>query len=139
MSNNTIPEIPEEFQEWVSQWLFKHVESVPIDLDEHVRVTTFCRAIVYQAYRHLYPLLGGSGKWIPLSERLPEVGICIPTKCPDRGKHCYDDIFVYKDGSIKIGSTMFINAAQVEEWYPGIAWLEEIESALNSSQTDKTT
>lgn len=76
--SNTKPEIevPEEFQEWVSEWLFKHVESAPIDLDEHVRVTTFCRAIVYQAYRHLSPSSRPAigPMFVKASDRLPNRG-----------------------------------------------------------------
>ena len=78
-------EIPEVLENWVSQWLFKHVESAPIDLDEHVRVTTFCRAIVYQAYRFMLathpPVVEGGLRWVKATDHFPT------TEEPDKFMH----------------------------------------------------
>lgn len=84
MNNDTsLPEekIPEEFEEWIAQWLRANVITFPSDkedmdvtLDRHNAKTTWARAIAYAAYFHLKGE-GGKGtepgmRWVKASERL---------------------------------------------------------------------
>ena len=56
MPKDTSIEIPQSLEDWVHDWLFKMVQSEGHDLDTHVRITTFTRAMAYDLYRHLESL-----------------------------------------------------------------------------------
>jgi hypothetical protein len=86
--------IPEEFEEWISQWLRDNVvtkadehEDIDVTLDRHNAKTTWARAIALAAYRHLSPRLSStpSLRWVDATERLPEFKKTIHLKniCPD--------------------------------------------------------
>lgn len=93
MPKDTSIEIPQSLEDWVHQWLFDKVESGPMDLDTHVRVTTFCRAISYDLYRHLSAPLSSPSIEGPFHK--------VYVECPADEENDYT-MTIRKDGDIRI-------------------------------------
>lgn len=65
-------QIPEDFENWISQWLRDNVVSDPADFKIHNAKVTWARAIALDAYRYLSPSRPETGlRWVKGSERTP--------------------------------------------------------------------
>ena len=122
-------EIPEAFEKWANGYVQKIAAGTPRAFREHMEAEV--ETALYSAYRHLSPQPASGPRWVKASERYPPIGKKVIGRCNDEAVTIknLDDVI------IKVGALLCHSIEILNEWFPGLEWLEE--SPSEPSLNDK--